>query len=712
MMSTPLDRPVDDLTWCLQMLARMHDVPTTPDALLAGLPLNKHTLQPSSFISAALRIGFASRIVRKDIDKLNPALFPVILILKEERACLLQADHGDGTFDVLFPDLPEAVAQVAADDLLERYTGVAIYCRRRSPMNNAIATLSFATRQHWFWDAIRENRSIYRDILIAALFINLFTVSMPLFVMNVYDRVVPNHATDTLWVLSAGVFLVFCLDLVLRHLRTTFLDLAASRADIKVSSSIMAQILGMRMEGQSASVGSFASSVGSFETVRSFFGSIALATLIDLPFALLFLLIIGLIALPLIVPIIIGIIAVLCYALAVQRRLHALSEEVWQAGARRNGLLVESLSSMETIKSFNGESRQQAGWERMTIFLADRGARLRTLGASVGSFAQWTQHCVSVGIIIIGVYLIIDGDMSQGGLIAAYLLSSRTMAPVSQIASLLTQFFQSQNSLVSLNEVMEKPVERPPGKQWLSRPIIQGKVDLENARFHYPDTDIDILQNVSFRIKAGEHVAILGRNGSGKSSIAKLIMGLYQPTGGKILIDDANLEQIDPAELRRACGYVPQDITLVSGSLYDNITLGEPRCDAAQLTQALNIAGLGALVNSHPDGLHLQVGERGQNLSWGQRQAIALARAVLHEPSLLIFDEPTSFLDNTLEDHVLQQLRTFITGRTMVLVTHRNALLDLVDRLIVLDGGQVVADGPRQEVLDALRAGRVRRSSS
>jgi len=702
----------DDLAHCILALARIHGINTTRDALVSGLPLARQGLMPSTFDRAASRIGFTSRIVRSRLQDLNTALFPVVLLMKDGRACLLIKRAADHTrYDVMFPDLPDSQVTCSHEELEEKYSGMAIYCRRISPLNDSRVGIPGGTRRHWFWDVIKENRPVYRDVLIASLFINLFALAMPLFVMNVYDRVVPNRATETLWVLSAGIFLVFCADLALRLLRGWYADLAASRADVKLSSSIMTHVLGLRMDAKPESVGSFASSVNSFESIRAFLSSMTLLALIDLPFVLLFTAVIALISLPLAIPIIVGSLLVLLYALAVQKNLHKLSEEVWQAGSHRSGMLVEHIQALDTVKSFNAESRAQGMWERTSVFLADRGARLRSLGLSVSSGAQWLQHVTSVSIIIIGVYLIINQQLSQGGLIAAYLLSSRAMAPVSQVAGLLTQYFQSANSMSSLNELMAKPVDRPAGKHWLTRPHFMGKVELQDVSLTYPKAEQSALKNVSLRINPGEHLAIIGRTGSGKSTVQKLVNGLYPPTSGKVLIDDANISQIDPSELRQHIGYISQDITLFNGTLHENITLAAPHADAERIMRAINIAGLGNLIKSHPDGINMHVGERGQLLSGGQRQAVAIARAVIHEPRILLFDEPSSFLDNALEAHIKSQLARFIRNRTLILVTHRTALLDLVNRLVVMEDGKIVADGPKDKVLAALQSAPVKTSA-
>lgn len=554
---------------------------------------------------------------------------------------------------------------------------------------------------------IAENRRLYRDVLIAAVMINLFAVAMPLFVMNVYDRVVPNHATDTLWVLSAGIFVVLVADLLLRMMRSWFVDLGASRADVKLSASIMERVLGMKMANRPASAGSFAANIQSFESVRSFMSSLTVVALVDLPFVLLFMTIIAIIGLPLVLPIIIGALLVLTYALFAQSKMHSLSETSMRAGSMRNSTLIESLSNLETVKSFGAESKIQNTWEKTTIFLTRTAAQMRLISASITNGAQWTQHLVAVVIIMIGVYMIIEGNLTQGGLIAAYLLSSRAMAPISQAAGLLAQYHHSATAMQSLNEIMDRPVERPDGKSWISRPAIKGDIEFKRINFRYPDDERLALTDVSFKIKAGEHVAILGRNGSGKSTLEKIILGLYEPESGSVLIDGVDLRQIDPSELRRQVGYVPQDVSMFFGTLKDNIITSHPQAEDHQILKAANMSGLASFINAHPAGFDMQVGERGQLLSGGQRQSIAIARALINDPPILLLDEPTGSLDHTTEEIIKQNLSRYAKGKTMLVITHRSSLLTLADRIIVIDSGKIVADGPKAEVLEALKQGRV-----
>jgi ATP-binding cassette subfamily C protein LapB len=704
----------DELLECLQTVALAHDHAVTPDALTAGLPLEEGRLTPGVFARAAARAGMTARIAKSRLVQLNPALFPAVLLLEPGRACVLVGlDLKSRRARVIFPELGDAVTEVDLDGLTESYSGQAIYVRPRFRFDARGPEVDKQRSRHWFWGVIRENRRLYRDVIAGSVVINLFAVAMPLFVLNVYDRVVPNHATETLWVLAVGIFVVLCFDLALRLMRSAFVDLAASRADVKLSSRIMSQVLGLRMEAKPASTGSFASTLQSFESVRSFIGSATVVALVDLPFVLLFVGVIALIGAPLALPVLAGIVLVLLYALAAQGKLHELSETTWRVSAQRNATLVESLSSLETVKSLRAESRIQSIWEKATAFLSRTSAQLRLVSTSVSNVAMWAQHTVAVGVILIGVYLIIDGNLSQGGLIAAYMLSSRAMAPISQAAALLAQYHQSSTALKSLDDVMQRPVERPEGKAFISRPVVRGEIRFDKASLRYPDEERDALRDVSLKIEPGEKVALLGRVGCGKTSLNKLLLGLYAPTAGAVMLDGVDLRQFDPIQLRRHIGYVPQDVSLFFGSLRENIVAGggSDGVDDDSLLRAIKLSGLESLVNGHPHGVDLQVGERGQMLSGGQRQAVAIARAMVHDPQILLLDEPTSSMDHASEEAFKTNLKQYGEGKTLIVVTHRTSLLSLVDRIIVIDAGKVVADGPRDKVVEALRKGQIGRAS-
>lgn len=701
----------DALLGCLLLVSRGHGKALTPDALLSGLPLENGKLTPALVSRAARRAGLQGRIVRSTLERINPALLPAILLLEDERACVLAGWSDDRSeVEVVFPELGETTIKMPTAELAARYAGHAIYLRPGFRFDARAPGVRKTREGHWFWSVIADNRALYRDVLLAAFMINIFAVAMPLFVMNVYDRVVPNHATDTLWALALGVGVVITADLVLRTMRGHFVDLAGSRIDVRLSSFIMERVLGLRMEARPTSAGSFAANLRAFESVRDFISSATVVAFIDLPFALLFLVVIGWIGWPLLIPFAVGVVVLLVYAITVQGRMHELSETTYRAGAQRNATLIEGLVGMETIKALGGESAFQRKWESSAALLARVGAQLRLLSATTTNGALWIQQMVSVVIILIGVYMIDERLLTMGGLIACYMLSARAMAPISQVAGLLVQYHSAATALNSLDELMQRPVERPDDTSFVSRHGLKGDIELRDVSFSYPGEDTQALRNVSLRIRPGEHVAILGRIGSGKTTLEKLILGLYQPTSGAVLVDGIDLRQLDPAELRRNIGYVPQDVTLFYGSLRDNIALSTPLADDAAIVRAAQISGVLDFANAHPRGFDMLVGERGESLSGGQRQGVAIARAVIADPPMLLLDEPTASMDHSSEEAVKAQLRDFAKGRSMIVITHRTSLLDLADRIIVIDAGKVVADGPKAQVVEALRQGRIGRA--
>lgn len=699
-----------DLLECLLLAARAHGVAMTRDAVLAGLPVGDEGLTPALFGRAAKRAGLTSQIVRRPLEQLNDALLPTILLLDGEHACLLVGWNAErNRAQVVFPELGEAVVDMARADLIDRYAGHAIHVRPQVHFDARTPVVRAARGHHWFWGVIAESRTLYRDVLLAAFMINVFALGMPLFTMNVYDRVVPNNAVETLWVLAAGVLVVLIGDVVLRTLRGYFVDLAGNRADVKISAHIMERVLGMRMEERPPSAGSFAANLRAFESVRDFIGSATVVSFIDVPFALVFLVVIGWIAPLLLLPFVVGVALVLLYALSVQGRMHELSEMTYRAGAQRNATLVEGLVGLETVKALGAEAPIQRKWEKSAALLARVAAQLRLLSATATNGTMMMQQIVNVAMIVLGVYLIGRNELSMGGLVACYMLSSRAMAPIGQVAGLLIQYHNASTALESLDQMMQREVERPEGSTFITRGSFQGEIEFRDVGFTYPGQQTEALRGVSFRIRPGERVGVLGRVGSGKTTLEKLILGLYRPTAGAVLIDGIDLRQLDPAELRRHIGYVQQDVTLFYGTLRENLTMGAPLAEDADVIRAAEVAGILDFVNAHPQGFDMLIGERGESLSGGQRQGVAIARAVINDPPILLLDEPTASMDHSSEDGVKRRLGAFAHDKTMIVITHRTSLLDLVDRVIVVDGGRIVADGPKAQVVEALRQGRIGR---
>ena len=700
----------DVLLACLVILARHHGLPATPESLSAGLPLTEAGITASFLQRAAKKVGLNSRLRKLAIKDIPDSVCPAILLLEGGDACVYLGPTKSGAVEVIYPRLVDSVVEEAPADLEAKFSGFALLARPKFRFDSRIDPKNTNRDGHWFWSAVRGNLPVYKDVLVAAFFINLFALAVPIFMMNVYDRVVPNAAFDTLWVLATGVVIVLVADMVLKSMRGHFLDLASRRVDVELSAKIMERTLGMRLEYRPASVGSFAVNLRSFETLRDFITSTTITTIVDLPFSVLFLAVIAWIAWPLLIPVLLGVAAILVYALFARRRLQRLTEATYQAGAQRNATLIESLTGLDTLKALGAESVMQRKWEETTRFLAGVGVDLRLATLSVTHFTMFAQQLVTVGVIIVGVFLISEGQLTMGGLIAGSMLSRRAMQPFGQVAGLITQAHNARMALETLNDLFEMPAERRDGGAFVSRDSFQGDVTFNNVSFAYPGSETASVSGISFSVKAGEHVAIVGRVGSGKSTLTKLAMGLYEPTEGAVLIDGIDLRQLDPAEYRNAVGYVPQDVTLFHGTLRENLTLAHRGIEDSSLVRAAQQAALIDFVNRHPRGFDMPISERGDSVSGGQRRCIALARSLVHTPGILFFDEPTGSMDNTTEAVIKKELTAYLPGRTLLLVTHRNALLELVDRIIVIDGGRIVADGARETVLDALKQGKIGRA--
>ncbi len=707
----------DPLLDCLVEVCRLHGQSASRASLSSGMPLVGGRMTLELIERAAARAGMASKLQRIALDDIDAAALPAILILKDNQACvLIGRDAGGSQARVLLPETGQGSVTFTHEELMQRCTGVALFVRPHfrfdARTDRASTKAADAPRsRHWFWGAMLQQRFVYRDVLWAALLVNLFALAFPMFSMNVYDRVVPNNAVETLWALAIGVVLVLGGDLFMRLLRSHFVDEASARVDVQLSATLMEKVLGMRLEGRPESVGSFAASLRGFEQVRDFIASGTVTALIDLPFALLFVLVMVWISPWLALPVVVAALLILALGWFQQGRLHELSESTYQAGALRNATLIESLTGIETIKAQGAESVVQAKWERTNVFLARTGVKMRALSSAAMYSTSTLIQLVTVSIIVIGVYLIGQRELTMGALIATSMLASRALAPAGQIVGLLMQYQGARTALDNLERVMAQPVERPAGPTFLERPQRRGEIEFRDVGFTYPGRTDGALEGLNFKIAAGEHVALIGRVGSGKSTIQRLMMGLYQPSAGAVLLDGIDLRQLDPADVRRNCGHVAQDVTLFYGSLRENVALGMPYADDAAIMSAAGLAGIGEWVARHPRGFDMPVGERGESLSGGQRQSVGLARALLHNAPLLLLDEPTSAMDFSTESQITARVADFAQGKTVVLVTHRTSMLATVTRVIVVDGGKIVADGPRDRIMEALASGRVAKAA-
>ena len=707
----------------LRILAGHYGRRTSNAALTSGLPIPPDGITPVLFIRAAERCDMAAHLVERSLESLAIAPnLPCVLALENGQACILwdvqhpkkhppKKDagkdieiHPETKFLVQFPETPDEKKVLTLDELSRLYLGYAFFVRPTARSDERAGPAAIESGRDWFWGVFKKHKTLYVEVLIAAAMINFFALASSLFVMNVYDRVVPNNAIDTLWALAAGIMVVYFFDLLLRNLRAHFLDYAGRQADVKISGALFEQIMGMTMKVRPASAGVLAANMKEFETLRDFFTSATISALVDLPFVFLFIGIIALIGGPVAFVPLAGIPLIIGVGFLLQGPLQKIIKESLHESALKNALLFETITGLETIKVQAAEGHTQRNWEELTEKASRTSVRSRQIAAFAQHWALFVQQMISVWIVIVGVFLISDGSLSMGGLIACVILSGRAMAPLAQVAGLMTRLAQSRQAMEQLDDLMKKPVERPADKHFITLPHMEGRIEFRDVVFHYPGQTVPALNKLDFTIEPGERVGVIGAVGSGKTTIERLLLNLYEPDSGTVQIDGTDVRQIDPGDLRRNVGAVQQSPQLFFGSVRQNITMGHETAPDAAVLRAAEMSGVMEFLRDSSAGLDTQVGERGEALSGGQRQAVAIARALLYDPSVLVMDEPTASMDPASENRLKKRLETLCKGKTTIIITHKGSMLSLVDKLILIDRGRLVAFGPRDEVIKKLQA--------
>jgi len=706
---------MDALLDCLVLFTKLYHKPYSAEALTAGLPIEPGAESPELFSinnakglfsRAAAKAGLKSSIIRRPLSQISPLQLPMIILLSNQSACILDRFSEDGTQVKIIMPAEEAIEQwVDVDDLEDEYIGFGFMVKKAFEYTDQTSRTLHLDQKHWFWSTIKLSIPIYKDVLYASLLINLFVLASPLFTMNVYDRVVPNNAIETLWVFAIGVMIVYIIDTTLKFSRTYLLESAAKKSDIIMSSIIFEKVLDLKMANHPASVGSFASNLKDFDSIRNFLTNATMAAVIDLPFTIIFLAVIGYIGGDIVLVPMITITLILGYAFFIKKPLRASIESTHEASAKKSSILIETLNNIETLKTLGTMGQVQYKWEESTGEIATKSLKSRLISASIPTITQLLIQLNTVMIIVYGVYLIQDFELSMGGLIAIVILTGRTLAPMGQVASLMTNYEDTKTSYETLNEIISQPSERPDGKKFVERPDFSGHIEFVDVTFSYPNTDVPALKNASFVVKPGEHVGIIGRIGSGKSTIQKLLLGLYEPDSGQILIDGIDINQIDPADLRKNMGYVSQDIMLFRGTVKDNITFRASHASDGAMIRAAQISGASEFIKKHPKGYEMPIGERGQGLSGGQRQTIGIARAFLLDAQIMLMDEPSNAMDQITEAKLLDNLQSALKGTTSLLVTQKMNLLKIVDRVLVVNDGRIIIDAPKEEALLQLQAG-------
>ena len=693
-------RTVDSLLESLYLISLFYQRHTSKESLISSLPIHNNSMTVQDFVISSKRIGLISKVVQRELTGISKLAFPVVLILEKNRACiLLNIDYEKNIAGVIIPGLSEGEIKMSLDDLNKEFTNQVIIIKPTYKFENKISNeIVIPQPKKWFWGALRSNIGLYRKVLVAAIFINLFVLAMPLFMKNVFDRVLPNNALETLLAMTFGIVFILFFDLVFSLLRAYYLGKAGKKADLIMSNKIFDQLLNIRLSEKPSSTGQFVSRLQSFQSVRDFFTSATIATLVDIPFTLLFIAIIFYFGGPLGWISVATVVLVLILSWSMKGKIKDVVEKSTKEEQLKQTTLNESVAGLEIIKSIRAQNRMKKHWDESLNQTLYYGEKSQMLSQFTTLSTAFISKLSNIAIIVLGVYLSLEGEMSMGGIIAAMMLNGRVIAPISQIVGMVIRYDQTIISMNNIEEIMNMEVEKG-DKSYISRPNLNGDIEFKDTTFSYKGQNFETLKNINLTIKQGEKVAILGKIGSGKSTLGKLILNLYTPTSGSVLIDQTDIRQIDPVDLRRSIGCVPQEPFLFMGTIKENITIGEQYVTDEEVIDASKAAGVHEFLGRHEAGYDLLVGERGEGLSGGERQSVTLARALITKPNIMLFDEPTNSMDKQTENAFLKRMKNIINDQTVIIITHKMSVLSLVDRVIVLDNGKVIADGPKETVL-------------
>lgn len=707
--SSPAD--TDSLLQSLLWICDSYGVEKSVASFMAGLP-STNRLSIEQGMRSLEASGFATKLVKRDATIFPNELLPVVVMTKTGGALILkqriQSDKGlRPQFECLDPSTSNQSFMVSEAELLTIQSGHCLLVKQLPKVGEAGGEdAEEPSGSSWLWKTVWRYRRYYYDSILASILINILSTLGGLFAIHIYDRVIPLKAYSTLWSLVVGVVMAMLFEAAARHLRDYLLDLAARKSDITLSSALFKQALGLRLEHTPPSSGAFAHQVRQFETVRDFAASASMAVITDLPFALLFIFMIFTVAGPLAVVPLAAIFIVMITAILVQYPMHKLMLETFRDQSAMMGVLIESIEGIETLRVTGASGIMIKRYEELNATTAHSGMRFRIISNIVMTFFNLVQQAQGIIVMVWGTYLIHQGELSTGALVGCMMFSGRAIGPVGQFVQLAMRFQTAKTAMAGLNSLMSMPVERDPARSYLQKTKFNGAIDIQKLSFAYPSTGNHkppiALRDVTLSIEPGERVAFVGKIGSGKSTLLRMIAGLYQPIEGQVKIDGIDIRQIDPVDFRNQIGYVTQDLRLFRGTLRENIFLGRPAATVDAFMEVVALTGLDKIADSHPMGYDMPIGSMGLGLSGGQRQLVALARALVTRPKILLMDEPTSAMDMQTEAMFTKRLEDIVKGRTVIIVTHRPSLLSVVDRIVVMDNQRMVADGEKEKILAML----------
>ncbi|KAF0284938.1 type I secretion system permease/ATPase [Spiribacter sp. 1M153] len=678
--------PPSPLESCLLEFAQHLGRPLSLSLLRSGLPQDVEQADETHLHDIALTAGMQVRRVDHRASHMEEGDLPALVIGDDGRPAIILEFLEDGEAEIIEPGRRPERFVLKEQPFYHEARGFYSIDPDVSRLNK---------RWGWFWRPLAQNKWAYGQVVIAALMTNLLAVSTSIFTMVVYDRVLPNGATESLVALTIGVSIALIFDWIIKTLRGHFLDGAGSRADIQIGQRLFDHLLAIDLSSKRDSVGGLSSVMREFENLRDFLASASLIALIDLPFVLLFIAVIYMIGGPVAIIPAVLVPLVIIVGVIVQPFLNQLAAEDFEEGKQKQSVLVETISGLETLKVSTASREMRRRWRDALTRQANSSIKTRILGQVVVNFSAFAQQVAQVGVVTYGAILVSQGQLTMGGLIASVILAGRCMAPLGQVAHVMSRIVQAKTAFRALDEFMRRPLDRPLSNKWLTRDHLDGEVEFRGVGFTYPDSQTPVLRDVSFHIQPGEKVALLGKIGSGKSTLSRLMLGLYHPQQGSVMIDGTEVRQIDPFDLRNNMAIVMQESWLFSGTIRENIAAGAEQPSDEAVLDAAKKAGVHDFLADHPQGYDLKISERGEGLSGGQKQAIAIARALVADPAVLILDEPTSMMDMSAEARFVERLNAVAADKTLIIITHRTALLELADRVVVLDQGRVAADGPK-----------------